>query len=198
MASKSRALTVRESRWQDVAPANAYACPSPLPSPPGPPPRPAPRPHNVCTKFSYSGEATHTSCRSSVKVISSEIAGASLRVGLPWYTHLYTIPFLCFYPLLGYAYYVKYDEWLQSEEWTFLACVSLGLGHALSFLFTRWNTGAKAWITTRKVCNDLLLCHLSHMFCANSTDGGAWGAAQCSTVVSYPSSVATFTFLSVH
>ncbi|RPD79485.1 endoplasmic reticulum Ca-transporting P-type ATPase [Lentinus tigrinus ALCF2SS1-7] len=87
---------------------------------------------------------------SSVKVVSSEIAGASLHVGLPWYTHLYTIPFLCFYPLLAYAYYVKYDDWLQSEEWTFLACVSLGLGHALSFLFTRWNTGAKAWITTRK------------------------------------------------
>ncbi|RDX42013.1 endoplasmic reticulum Ca-transporting P-type ATPase [Lentinus brumalis] len=87
---------------------------------------------------------------SSVKVVSSEITGVSLHVRLPWYTHLYTIPFLCFYPLLAYAYYVKYDDWLQSEEWTFLACVSLGLGHALSFLFTKWNTGAKAWITTRK------------------------------------------------
>ncbi|KAI0748843.1 endoplasmic reticulum Ca-transporting P-type ATPase [Fomes fomentarius] len=87
---------------------------------------------------------------SSVKVVSSEIQGVSLHVRLPWYTHLYTIPFLSFYPLLAYAYYVKYDDWLQSEEWTFLACVSLGLAHALSFLFTRWNTGVKAWITTRK------------------------------------------------
>ncbi|TBU28136.1 endoplasmic reticulum Ca-transporting P-type ATPase [Dichomitus squalens] len=87
---------------------------------------------------------------SSVKVVSAEIAGASLHVSLPWYTHLYTIPFLSLYPVLAYAYYVKYDDWLQSEEWTFLACVSLGLGHALSFLFTKWNTGAKAWITTRK------------------------------------------------
>ncbi|KAG9309968.1 hypothetical protein JVU11DRAFT_10001 [Chiua virens] len=63
--------------------------------------------------------------------------------------HIYTLPFLSLYPLLAYAYYVKYDDWIKSEEWTFLACVSLGAGHALSFLITRWSAGAKAWITTR-------------------------------------------------
>ncbi|KAI0644110.1 endoplasmic reticulum Ca-transporting P-type ATPase [Trametes meyenii] len=87
---------------------------------------------------------------SSVKVESSEIVGATLHVALPWQYHLYTAPFLSLYPVLAYAYFIKYDDWLQSEEWTFLACVSLGLGHALSFLVTRWNTGARAWITTRK------------------------------------------------
>ncbi|KAF8816406.1 endoplasmic reticulum Ca-transporting P-type ATPase [Phlegmacium glaucopus] len=86
----------------------------------------------------------------SVSVISPEIARASLHIAIPWYTHLYTVPFLSFYPLLAYAYYVKYDQWLVSEEWTFLACVSLGAGHALSFLVTKWNAGARAWITTRK------------------------------------------------
>jgi cation-transporting ATPase 13A1 len=86
----------------------------------------------------------------SVKVHSPEISRASLHVALPWYTHLYTIPFLSLYPVLAYAYYVKYDEWLRSEEWTFLACVSLGAGHALSFLLTKWSAGARAWITTRK------------------------------------------------
>ena len=30
------------------------------------------------------------------------------------------------YPLLAYAYFVKYVNCLKSEEWTFLACVSLG------------------------------------------------------------------------
>ncbi|TFK47374.1 hypothetical protein OE88DRAFT_1706075 [Heliocybe sulcata] len=85
-----------------------------------------------------------------VAVESSDIARASLHVALPWYTHLYTIPFLSLYPLLAYAYYIKYDDWLQSEEWTFLACVSLGAGHALSFLVTRWSAGAKAWVTTRR------------------------------------------------
>ncbi|EGO29932.1 cation-transporting ATPase [Serpula lacrymans var. lacrymans S7.9] len=85
-----------------------------------------------------------------VTVKSSEISRASLHVALPWYTHVYSIPFLSLYPLLAYAYYVKYDDWLKSEEWTFLACVSLGAGHALSFLVTRWSAGAKAWVTTRK------------------------------------------------
>ncbi|KAF9004646.1 endoplasmic reticulum Ca-transporting P-type ATPase [Cyathus striatus] len=86
----------------------------------------------------------------SVSVISPEIDRASLHVAIPWYQHLYTVPFLSLYPLLAYAYYVKYDEWLVSEEWTFLACVSLGAGHALSYLVTRWHSGARAWITTRK------------------------------------------------
>lgn len=86
-----------------------------------------------------------------MSVRSSEIAQASLRVRLPWYTHIYALPFVPFYPLLAYAYYVKYDTWLKSEEWTFLACVVLGAGHALSFLITRWNAGAKAWVTTRWV-----------------------------------------------
>jgi len=85
-----------------------------------------------------------------VSVESSEIARASLHRSIPWHWHLYGIPFLALYPVLAYAYFVKYDTWLVSEEWTFLACVTLGAGHALSFLVTRWSTGARAWITTRK------------------------------------------------
>lgn len=89
--------------------------------------------------------------RASVSVISPEIARASLHVAVPWQRHIYGYPFLSLYPLLAYAYYVKYDQWLVSEEWTFLACVSLGVGHALSFLITKWNSGARAWVTTKKV-----------------------------------------------
>lgn len=98
--------------------------------------------------------------RVSVVVKSSEIARASLHVSLPWYIYLYTLPFLSLYPLLAYAYFVKYDDWLVSEEWTFLACVSLGAGHALSFLVTKWNAGARAWITTKKV--RLIYIYISH------------------------------------
>lgn len=84
----------------------------------------------------------------SVNIASPEISRASLHVAIPWYLHIYTIPFLALYPLLAYAYYIKYDDWIKSEEWSFLACVSLGAGHALSFLVTRWSTAAKARITT--------------------------------------------------
>ncbi|KAF9244144.1 hypothetical protein BU15DRAFT_42225, partial [Melanogaster broomeanus] len=66
-----------------------------------------------------------------IHVESSEIVRASLHVALPWYTHIYTIPFLLLYPLLAYAYYVWYENWIKSEVRTFLACVSLGACHAL-------------------------------------------------------------------
>ncbi|KIK22074.1 hypothetical protein PISMIDRAFT_530560 [Pisolithus microcarpus 441] len=84
-----------------------------------------------------------------IEVESQEIAHATLHVALPWYTHVYTLPFLSLYPLLAYAYYVRYDDWIKSEEWTFLFCVLLGAGHALSFLVTRWSAAAKTWVTTR-------------------------------------------------
>ncbi|KAI6127508.1 cation-transporting ATPase [Pisolithus croceorrhizus] len=84
-----------------------------------------------------------------IQVESQEIARATLHVALPWYTHVYTLPFLSLYPLLAYAYYVRYDDWIKSEEWTFLFCVLLGAGHALSFLVTRWSAAAKTWVTTR-------------------------------------------------
>lgn len=108
----------------------------------------------ACRLDTYSKLESYLSLQSpmSVLVDSPEIARASLHVSLPWWTHLYTIPFLSLYPLLAYAYYVKYDEWLVSEEWTFLACVTLGAGHALSFLVTKWSDAARAWITTNKVC----------------------------------------------
>ncbi|KAF8908091.1 endoplasmic reticulum Ca-transporting P-type ATPase [Gymnopilus junonius] len=86
----------------------------------------------------------------SVSVVSPEIARASLHISVPWQKHIYGYPFLSLYPLLAYAYFVKYDEWIVSEEWTFVFCVALGAGHALSFLITKWNSGARAWITTKK------------------------------------------------
>ncbi|KIL62774.1 hypothetical protein M378DRAFT_165239 [Amanita muscaria Koide BX008] len=86
----------------------------------------------------------------SVTVESTDIARASLHTYISWHWHLYGLPFISLYPILAYAFFVKYDTWLVSEEWTFLACVTLGVGHALSYLVTRWNATARAWITTRK------------------------------------------------
>lgn len=41
------------------------------------------------------------------RVVSPEVEGARLYDPLPWYLHLYTLPFLSLYPVLAYAYYVK-------------------------------------------------------------------------------------------
>jgi cation-transporting ATPase 13A1 len=90
-------------------------------------------------------------CRAGIAVNSPEIIRASLHHRIPTKWHPYALPVLPLYPLLAYAYYIKYDDWLQSEEWTFLACVALGAGHALSFLVTRWSQGAKAFLTYRSV-----------------------------------------------
>lgn len=92
---------------------------------------------------------TSYSFRVVVAINSPEIARASLHSSLPWWAHVYAVPFLSLYPLLAYAYFVRYDDWLKSEEWTFLACVGLGAGHALSFLATRWSTSVRAFITCR-------------------------------------------------
>ena len=48
-----------------------------------------------------------------------------------------TLPFLSLYPFLAYTHLDKYDDGLKSEEWTFIACLSLGAGHALSLLAAR-------------------------------------------------------------
>lgn len=72
-------------------------------------------------------------------ITSPEIERITLHNPIDIPFRLYVSPFLSLYPLLYYAYYYKYDEWIKSEEWTFVYCVLLGAGHALSFLGTRWN-----------------------------------------------------------
>ncbi|WFD28830.1 putative cation-transporting ATPase 1 [Malassezia nana] len=86
-----------------------------------------------------------------VAVQSDEIASVTLHRKRPVQYHVYALPFLSLYPVLYYAYHVKYDEWLRSEEWTFLYTVLLLSLHALSYLVTHWDVRAKALITTTSV-----------------------------------------------
>lgn len=82
---------------------------------------------------------------------SDEIAQVTLHRRRPLWTHVYVLPFLCLYPLLAYAYYERYDDWVKSEEWTFAYTVTLVAAHALSYLATHWNVRAKALITASHV-----------------------------------------------
>lgn len=52
--------------------------------------------------------------------------------------------------MLYFAYYHRYDRWIQSEEWTFVYCVLLGFGHALTFLTTRWSVGIRTFLENTK------------------------------------------------
>ncbi|CAE6449129.1 unnamed protein product, partial [Rhizoctonia solani] len=83
-----------------------------------------------------------------IAVTSPDIVRASLHNSIPLIWHAYALPFLCLWPVLAYAYYIRYDDWIKSEEWSFIFTVGLGATHALSFLSTRWSAGVRAWVTT--------------------------------------------------
>lgn len=55
------------------------------------------------------------------------------------------------YPILYFAYYHRYETWIKSEEWTFIYCVLVFGGHALSFLITAWSTKVNSRIAYRTV-----------------------------------------------
>ncbi|KAG0149092.1 hypothetical protein CROQUDRAFT_89665 [Cronartium quercuum f. sp. fusiforme G11] len=87
---------------------------------------------------------THSN-QSPPSIISSEIDSIVLLKLRPLITHFYVFPFIIAYPLAAYAYFIEYDKYLrsidgESQEWTFLLCVTVFGGHALTWLSTRWST----------------------------------------------------------
>ncbi|ORX58242.1 cation-transporting ATPase [Hesseltinella vesiculosa] len=81
---------------------------------------------------------------------SPRIASASLLVPLSRQWHLYVWPFMILYPLFMYAYYIEYDTYLRSEEWTFVYLVSILVLHGLTFLSGQWSVSIKARTTCLK------------------------------------------------
>ncbi|KAL8291698.1 hypothetical protein RQP46_001956 [Phenoliferia psychrophenolica] len=74
-----------------------------------------------------------------VEVESLDIASLTLVTPLPFAARVYIGPWLVLYPLAAYAFYGNYDKYIKSIEWSFLLCIVLFGGHALSFLGTRWS-----------------------------------------------------------
>lgn len=74
-----------------------------------------------------------------VPVISPDIATLTLVTPLPLLFRIYIGPWLLLYPLAAYAFYIEYDTYIKSIEWSFLLSIALFGGHALSFLMTRWS-----------------------------------------------------------
>ncbi|PKI82733.1 putative cation-transporting ATPase 1 [Malassezia vespertilionis] len=94
----------------------------------------------------------HVPCATmNVAVQSDEVVSVTLHKRVPHILHLYVLPFLFLYPLLAYAYYFKYDEWIRSEEWSFVFSVALVSINALTFLVTRWSIHARTRITASNV-----------------------------------------------
>ena len=64
---------------------------------------------------------------------------------------LHTLPFLSFPFVARLCVFHQVNCLIENEEWTFLVCVSLGTGHNLNSLATRWSTATHAFITCRSV-----------------------------------------------
>ena len=81
-----------------------------------------------------------------VAVHSDEIASVTPLRMRPIEQRLYAGPFAALYLLLAYAYFLRYDQWVKSEEWTFVFVAGLLAMHALSFLATKWSVRIRAGV----------------------------------------------------
>lgn len=77
-----------------------------------------------------------------------EIQEASLHNPLAVIARPYGWPFLVLYPALGYVYFVKYDEWINGSEWTFVYLGTIVCLQILLWLMPFWNVEIKRTFTT--------------------------------------------------
>ena len=83
-------------------------------------------------------------------VSSSLITCITLHNPLPRWAHTYILPFIPFYPLFAIIYFFKYDEYIGSEEWTFVYFGSLITLNALTWLCVHWSVSLEALFTATK------------------------------------------------
>jgi cation-transporting ATPase 13A1 len=82
---------------------------------------------------------------------SKSITSASFHNPLPLLWHGYIWPFALVYPIWLYIYLFRFDEYLGSEEWTFVSLGSIVVIQALVFLTGQWSVSIKANFTCTKV-----------------------------------------------
>ena len=111
----------------------------------------------LCTLYHWPDRLngdTNTVCfRSSPdKLVSSSlISRISLHNPLPRWAHAYILPFMPLYPVFAMIYFFKYDEFIGSEEWTFVYFGSLITLNALCWLCVHWSVTLQALFTATKV-----------------------------------------------
>jgi cation-transporting ATPase 13A1 len=83
-------------------------------------------------------------------VNNPQIKQASLHNPLPLQLHLYVWPFLVIWPAFSSIYLSasRYDQYIQSQEWTFVWVSSIVTVQSLIWLTTQWNINLKTLFTT--------------------------------------------------
>jgi cation-transporting ATPase 13A1 len=85
-------------------------------------------------------------------VADKHVRDSSLHQPLPWQLHLYVWPFLIVWPAFSSIYFPKaqYEQYIQSQEWTFVWVGSIVTVQSLVWLLTQWNINLKTLFTTTK------------------------------------------------
>jgi cation-transporting ATPase 13A1 len=85
-------------------------------------------------------------------VDNPQIKAASLHNPLPLQLHAYAWPFLIIWPafLSVYLSPTRYEQHIQSQEWTFLWVGSIATVQALLWLMPHWNVNIRSAFTTTK------------------------------------------------
>ncbi|KAG0334874.1 hypothetical protein BG000_007965 [Podila horticola] len=78
------------------------------------------------------------------------IKASSLHSRLPRSQHAYVWPFVFLYPAWTFIYLFRYDEWIRSEEITFVTLGLLLILNSLLFLTCQWSVSIKASLTCKK------------------------------------------------
>jgi len=83
-------------------------------------------------------------------VEDAKIRHASLHNPLPLQLHTYIWPFLILWPAFSAVYYSpqRYEQYIQSSEWTFVWVASITTLQSLLWLMTHWNVNLKSAFTT--------------------------------------------------
>lgn len=83
-------------------------------------------------------------------VDDAKIRHASLHNPLPLQLHTYIWPFLILWPAFSAVYYSpqRYEQYIQSSEWTFVWVASITTLQSLLWLMTHWNVNLKSAFTT--------------------------------------------------
>src|SRR5277367_4982119 len=89
--------------------------------------------------------------RSDKLVSSTLISSLSLHNPLPRWAHAYVLPFIPLYPIFGAVWSFKYDEYIGSEEWTFVYLGTIITLNALTWLFVQWSVTFEALFTATNV-----------------------------------------------
>ena len=84
-------------------------------------------------------------------VSSSLITRISLHNPRPRWAHTYVLPFIPLYPAFGIIYFFKYDEFIGSEEWTFVYLGTIITLNILCWLCVHWSVNLEALFTATRV-----------------------------------------------